>query len=133
VPTIPSADASLEALALADANGLAEAWLLISQTHTHVQLLNDRLQSTLSSLGISRRNDGSRLNAYKKQADRGLRWANALARHIHIALRTGAKSIEVCQFPEAAPRQPRRTASQTTSQTASQTATLQSSQLLRTQ
>lgn len=133
VPTIPSADASLEALALADANGLAEAWLLISQTHTHVQLLNDRLQSTLSSLGISRRNDGSRLNAYKKQADRGLRWANALARQIHIALRTGAKSIEVCQFPEAAPRQPRRTASQTTSQTASQTATLQSSQLLRTQ
>lgn len=125
MPAMPSADASLEALAVDDVNGLAQAWLLISQTHTHVQLLNDRLQSTLSSLGISNRNDGSRLNAYRKQADRAARWANALARQTHIALRTGAKSIEVCEFPEAPPRNPRRTSSQR--------ASIQSSQLPRTQ
>jgi hypothetical protein len=125
MPAMPSADASLETLAVDDVNGLAQAWLLISQTHTHVQLLNDRLQSTLSSLGISNRNDGSRPNAYRKQADRAARWANALARQTHIALRTGAKSIEVCEFPEAPPRNPRRTSSQR--------ASIQSSQLPRTQ
>ncbi|GAC74461.1 hypothetical protein PANT_11d00065 [Moesziomyces antarcticus T-34] len=112
MPTLTSADTSLEALALCDVKGLVDAEMTIHVNQTRAQLHYDGLRSRLSSLGISHRSQENRIKASKKQADRALPWTHALATQLRTALQTGARSIEVGDFPEAPARDARRTASQ---------------------